>query len=159
MKKIWACASWLVLIACLLFPSFSEISRESTLITKPAEVIAGLGAHGHHMFYNIKEHGQEPDGQEGTIIQKYGLMGGVQALDTLTTEKGKVSFFANGRHGQLKMLMVNTDTQEIVFYDIVTEDEHTLVLDAGTYQIYLVGDTFSGRYEMEYQGMQVAEAE
>lgn len=157
MKKWFYATPWIVLVFGLFFLPFTEVSKESTLIAQPAEVIAALGSHEQHMFYDIKEETKSPDDQEGEIIQKYGLMGGVAFLDTLTAaEQGEISLAMDARHGALKLLLEKADTKEVIFYDFLTEEAKELSLEAGEYRIYVVGDQFSGKCQIAYQGMQIA---
>lgn len=157
MKKLFYIVPWILCLAWLFCLPFTAVSKESTLITQPAEVITALGSHQHHMFYDIKEETKSPDGQEGEIIQKYGLMGGIEFLDALTaTEQGNISFAIDARHGALKLLLEKADTKEVIFYDFLTEEAQELSLEAGEYRIYMVGDQFSGKCQIAYQGMQIA---
>lgn len=105
MKKLFYTVPWILCMVWLFRMPFTEVSKESTLIAQPAEVITALGSHQQNMFYDIKEETKSPDGQEGEIIQKYGLMGGIAFLDTLTaSQQGKISFAMDARHGALKLL-------------------------------------------------------
>lgn len=153
MKKWSNTISWVALIVCLIPLRFSDVSKEGRWISQPAEVIVAMGEHEEHMFYHIKKTTHPPDEQSGEIVQKYGLMGGIDILDTLLTEKqGTLSFFADARRGKVKLLIEQVDTKEVVFYDFLTEKAQELSLEAGEYRFYLVGNTFSGKCQIAYQG-------
>lgn len=160
MKKIVsAIAPWALLLLWIITWGLSDIRRESALIAMPDTEITALGEHLRHKFYDISSHTASPDHNEGQIKRHWGLMGGIDELGTLTVEQnGTVSFSVSPRKGEMKLLLQDAASQETVFYDYVTEEEQTVPLGEGTYRAYLVGNYFSGKCTVAYQGM-VFEAE
>lgn len=114
MKRIFPyCVYLLFLILFFTLNDLSNVKRESNLISLPDNSIIAMGDHNYHKFYNITEHSFAADKKSGEIIKKWGLIGGINEIGTVTAEKdGAISFYTNPRKGQAKCLIQNVETKK-----------------------------------------------
>lgn len=153
MKEIFPYCVYLVLLTLFFtFSNLSDVRRESNLISLPDNSIIAIGDHNYHKFYNMTEYTFAADKKSGEIIKKWGLIGGINEIGTVTAEKdGSISFYTTPRKGQAKCLIQNVETKKIVFSDYILDEPKTLPLEEGSYCIFVVTDEFSGKCTIGYQ--------
>ena len=142
----------LLLISFFSVIDLSNVRRESNLIALSDHSIIAVGDHNYHKFYNMTEHSSDPDQRSGEIIKKWGLIGGINDIGTITAEKNStVSFYINPRKGKVKFLIQNAGTGKIVFSGYILNAPETFPLEEGTYRVFVVADGFSGKCSIAYQ--------
>ena len=153
MKKIVPYVIYvLLLLGVFGVMDLSHIRRESSLIALPDSSILALGDHHYHKLYHITEHSAAPDQTSGEVVKSWGLTGGIHNMGMVTAEQdGALSFSCMPRSGQIKALLYDIETKEVVFSAYILEEAATLPLTEGTYGVLLVTDGFSGKCQVGYE--------
>lgn len=139
---------WLASLSCM---DLSSIRRESGLFDLSSWSVVEVGEHYCHEFYENGEHGTTAAGDSGEVTKKWGLMGGICDIGTLSAQEGcEVEFSVQSRRGEARVLLYDEQSGDI--YDEQLEGLHMLSLPQGEYRIYFVGSHFSGTYDMTYDG-------
>ena len=136
--------------ASLFSMDIIDIRRESGLFDLSSWGVVEAGEHYRHKFYETEKHATA-ETDSGEVTHKWGLMGGICDIGTLSAQEGcEVDFSVQSRHGEARVLLYDEQSGDI--YDEQLEGLHMLSLPQGEYRIYFVGSHFSGTYDMTYDG-------
>ena len=137
--------------ASLFSMDIINIRRESELFDLSSWSVVNAGEHYCRKFYETEKHDAIAETDSGEVTHKWGLMGGICDIGTLSAQEGcEVDFSVQSRHGEARVLLYDEQSGDI--YDEQLEGLHMLSLPQGEYRIYFVGSHFSGTYDMTYDG-------
>ena len=88
---------------------------------------------------------------EGVSTMRFGMLGGNLHLGTLAvTNDTTINIQTKKNCGALKILLANYSTEDVTCNSLLLESEDTIELKTGRYQVYLIGNWFSGNCRIDY---------
>lgn len=144
-KKIMSAVTVVVFIAMLSL-SITKLASYSKFINEDAKVLITQLDDEYYLSSSMSSD------SEGEFSQKVSRLGGNVRLGTLSvTEEAMVRFSSSVKNGQLKLLIANDETEEIIYFDNLEDEELEMALESGAYRIYLVGSWYSGKCVIQYE--------
>ncbi len=130
---------------CLLLNSLSKDVVYNKYIDESAEVLASEYDNIYYSwFYSIMET------SKNETVARYCMMGGNVRLGALSViDNTTLNIQAEKRNGDIKLLLINDASEEVVFYDNIINN-NDISLGKGVYKVYLVGSWFSGKCSMNF---------
>ncbi|WMJ75959.1 MULTISPECIES: hypothetical protein [unclassified Sedimentibacter] len=131
---------------CLLLNSLSKDVVYNEYIDESAETLTSeLDNIYYSWFYNIMEV------SKNEAVVRYCMMGGNVRLGTLSViNNTTLNIQAEKRNGDIKLLLIDDASEEVVFFDNIINNYNDFSLEKGVYQVYLVGSWFSGKFSMTF---------
>lgn len=136
----------LVVVAVLLVRSVYNSVRYSRWSSLPAgEVLSEPGGH-YEEFLSFAE--DRSDGSHGTFLN---LCGKLDWKRLSLSGSESVAFTCDSLLGTVRLLIVDSASGRVVHDDLIGSAQE-IPMEAGSYQIYLLGNWFTGSVEIQHKG-------